>query len=102
MSVKSFDEQMRREEEVLEWLESAGLKLKPQKSQLLQRQVVFLGHVMSGEWVKPNPIKKEKLVSWPKPKTAKQVKQLVAMGSYCRRYVKGFASIVRQMVELTR
>ena len=39
---KSFDEHMRRVEEVLERLESAGLKLKPQKSQMLQREVVFL------------------------------------------------------------
>ena len=34
----------------------------------------------------------------PKPKTAKQVKQLVAMGSYYRRYV----SIVRPMIDLTK
>ena len=99
---KSFDEHMGRVEEVLKRLESAGLKLKPQKSQMLQREVVFLGHVISGEGVKPNPINIEKIVSWPKPKTAKQIKQLVAMGSYYRRYVRDFASIVRPMVELTR
>ena len=43
-----------------------------------------------------------KIMSWPKPKTAKQVKQLVAMGSYYRRYVRDFASLVRPMVELTK
>ena len=41
-------------------------------------------------------------MSWPKPKTTKQIKQLVAMGSYYRRYVRDFASIVRPMVELTK
>lgn len=57
---------------------------------------------MSGEGVKPNPTNIAKIASWPVPKTPRQVKQLVAMGSYYRRYVKNFASMVRPMVELTK
>ena len=69
---------------------------------MLQREVVFLGHVESGEGVRPSPTNVAKTMSWPKPKTAKQVKQLVAMESYYRQYVRDFASLVRQMVELTK
>ena len=69
---------------------------------MLQEEVIFLGHVVSGEGVKPSPTNISKIMNWPKPKTARQVKQLVAMGSYYRRYVKDFASIVRPMVELTK
>ena len=65
-------------------------------------EVVFLGHTVSGDGVRPNPTNIEKIASWPKPKTAKQVKQLVAMGSYYRRYVRDFASIVRPMIDLTK
>ena len=99
---KSFEEHMHRVEEVLARLETAGLKLRAEKCQVLQREVVFLGHVVSGEGVKPNPTNIEKIMSWPKPRNAKQVKQLVAMGSYYRRYVKNFATLVRPMVELTK
>ena len=49
--------------------------------------------------MKPSPTNISKIMNWPKPR---QVKQLVAMGSYYRRYVKDFASIVRPMVELTK
>ena len=99
---RDFDEHILRIEQVLERIRSAGLKLKPQKCNMLQKEVVFLGHVVSGEGVKPNPVNIIKIIDWPRPKTAKQVKQLVAMGSYYRRYVKNFASLVRPMVELTK
>ena len=99
---KSFDEHMHRVEEVLERIKAAGFKLKAQKCLLLQTEVVFLGHVVSGEGVKPNPTNIAKIASWPVPRTPRQVKQLVAMGSYYRRYVKNFASMVRPMVELTK
>ena len=99
---KTFEQHMSRVEEVLERIKAAGLKLKPEKTEMLQKEVVFLGHVVSGEGVRPNPTNIEKIMSWPKPKNAKQVKQLVAMGSYYRRYVKDFASMVRPMIDLTK
>ena len=61
---KSFDEHMHRVEEVLERIEAAGFKLKAQKCLLLQTEVVFLGHVVSGEGVKPNPTNTLKIASW--------------------------------------
>ena len=99
---KNFEEHINRVEEVLERIEAAGLKLKPAKCVLLQQEVVFLGHIVSGEGVKPSPTNISKIMSWPKPKTAKQIKLLVAMGSFYRRYVKNFASIVRPMIDLTK
>ena len=57
---------------------------------------------MSKEGVKPNPANIAKVVDWPRPKTAKQIRQFVALGSYYRRFVKDYALIVRPMVELTK
>ena len=99
---KTFEEHLARVEEVLERIQAAGLKLKPEKCRMLQKEVVFLGHVVSGKGVQPSPTNISKIISWPRPKTAKQVKQFVAMGSYYRRYVKDFASMVRPMVDLTK
>lgn len=99
---KQFDEHLIRIEEVLDRIRAAGLKLKPDKCMMLQEEVTFLGHVVSGEGVKPSPTNIEKIINWPKPRTARQVKQFVAMGSYYRRNVKDFATIVRPMVDLTK
>ena len=99
---RSFNEHISRIEEVFERLRQAGLKLKPQKCCMLQTEVVFLGHVVTASGVKINPTNVSKVLDWPQPKTAKQIKQFVAMGSYYRRYIKDVATIVRPMVELTK
>ena len=96
-----FDEHMSRVRQVFSRLQAAGLKLRPEKCETLQEEVTFLGHV-SATGVKPNPVNIAKVIEWPVPKTAKQVKQFVALGSYYRRFVPNFAKIVRPMVELTR
>ena len=98
---RNIDEHMRRVEEVFQRLRHAGLNLKPESYDMLKPEVVFLGHVVSAEGTKPNPTSITNKLGWPKPKNAKQAKQLVAMGSYYRRYVKNFAALVRPMVELT-
>ena len=76
----NFDEHLARVAQVLDRLKEAGLKLKPEKCHMLQREVVFLGHVVTAEGVKPHPTNTDKIIGW--PKTPRQVKQLVAMGSY--------------------
>ena len=52
--------------------------------------------------MKPCQVNIAKILDWPKPRNAKQIRQFVAMGSYYRWYIRGFASIVRPMVELTK
>ena len=99
---QDFSQHLQRVEEVLQRIKAAGLKLKPAKSHMLQKEVVFLGHVVSGEGVRPSPTNIAKILCWPKPRSPRQIKQFVAMGSYYRRYIKNFASMVRPMVELTK
>ena len=98
----NFEEHMQRFDEVLCQVKQSGLKLKPDKCQLLQTEVVFLGHVVSGEGVRPDPSNITKVVNWPRPMNPKQVKQFVATGSYYRRFIKDFAKIARPLTELTK
>ena len=77
---RNFDQLVQRLEEVLSRIHAAGLKLKPGKCQLLQKRVVFLGHVVSGDGVRPSPTNITKILDWPKPRNAKQVKQFVVCG----------------------
>ena len=99
---KNFEEHVQRVEEVLSRIGKAGLKLKPAKCDLLRERVVFLGHVVSKEGVSPDPSNVDKIANWPRPETAKHVKQFVATGSYYRRFVQGFAKIARPLIDLTK
>ena len=63
-------------EELLEALErslqiliKAGLKCKPRKCQLFRPFIEYLGYVISGEGIAPDPKKIEKIKKWPTPAT---------------------------------
>ena len=98
----NFEEHSQRVRQVLRRLREAGLKLKPAKCEMLQEEVTFLGHVVSGKGVRPNPVNIAKVADWPRPVNAKQVKQFVAFGSYYRRFVERFAQMARPLTELTK
>ena len=98
----NFEQHIHRVQEVFGRLQKAGLKLRPEKCEMLQEEVTFFGQVVSSSGVKPCPVNIAKVVDWPVPGMAKQVKQFVALCSYYRRFVKDFAKIARPMVELIR
>ena len=87
---------------MLERIKKAGLKLKPSKCHLLRPDVTFLGHIVSGEGIRPNPDDVEKLVNWPSPKNVTEVRQVLGMGSYYRRFIKDFSTLVSPMSKLLR
>ena len=99
---KTFEEHMERLTRGFDRISTGGLKLKPEKCQLLQTEVTFLGHVVSGERVRPHPSNILKIKEWPPPQTVTQIRQFLGMASYYRRFVKDFSQIVRPMVQLTK
>ena len=54
-------------------LEKAGLKLKPSKCELFQRQLAYLGHVISAKGVATDEDKIEAIRNWPMPTTVMEV-----------------------------
>jgi len=53
----TFNEHLRRLQEVLQRLSNAGLKVKVSKCQFAQREVRYLGHIVSAEGIRPDPAK---------------------------------------------
>jgi hypothetical protein len=98
----NFNDHMKRLETVLDRMSKAGLKFKPEKCQLLRKEVTFLGHVVSEKGVQPNPDNIAKILAWPTPKTVTEVRQVLGMGSYYRRFIKDFSILVRPLTDLTK
>ncbi len=99
---RTFAEHRDRLVEVLGRIRKAGLKLKPGKCQLFRPQVTFLGHVVSGEGVKPDPTNISKVADWPTPSNVTDVRAFLGLGNYYRRFVKDFAEIAKPLTELTK
>ena len=98
----SFDDMLNRLEAVLQRLSEYGLKLKPSKCKLFQTQVTYLGHVVSGEGVGPDPEKLVALTEWRKhpPKNGKELQTFLGFAGYYRSFVEGFASIAAPLHSL--
>lgn len=99
---KDFNEQIQRIRAVLTQIKAANLKLKPSKCHLLQREVGFLGHILSAEGVKPAPDNIEKIMKWSAPTSVKEVQSFLGMTNYYRRFIQDYSTIARPLIDLTK
>ena len=81
-------------------LESAGLKLKPSKCNLLKTEVAFLGHIVTRDGVKKDPAKVEVIREWPIPKNLTDIRSFLGITSYYRRFIQGYSKIARPLNHL--
>ena len=61
------EEHLKRLEDVLTWLERAGLHAQKSKCQFMKASVTFLGHRVDAEEIHPLPEKVEAVVKVPTP-----------------------------------
>ena len=96
----TFESHLSRLEAVFQRLHEYNLKLKASKCEFFRTQVTYLGHVVSEDGIKTDPEKLKVLKDWPIPKSVKDVRKFLGFAGYYRRFVKGFARIVRPLNDL--
>ena len=87
---------------VLQTLREQQLYVKLSKCQFSLDRVAFLGHVISAEGVSVDPQKIEVVVSWKPPKNVSEVRSLLGLVWYYRKFVEGFSRIAAPLTKLTR
>ena len=98
---KSVHQGLERLEKIFQRLKNAGLKCKPSKYIFFQKQVKFLGHLVSEEGVATDPAKISAVRDWSTPRNVKEVKSFLGLCSYYRRFVSGFAQIARPLHKIS-
>ncbi len=97
---KTFEEHLSRLDAVLQRLHKHGLKLKASKCEFFRTEVKYLGHVVSEEGVHTDPEKTSSLTTWPVPTSVKLLRSFLGFTGYYRRFVKGYAKLVKPLNDL--
>ena len=98
----TFEEHLRCLSNVFIALRKAGLKLKPSKYLFAQKEVHYLGHVVSAAGVSLDPTKVEVISSYPVPTDVKQLRQFLGLANYYHRFVPAYSTIAEPLHKLLR
>ena len=98
----SLEEHELKLERLMKRLREAQLKLQPDKCEFLRPEVVYLGHVISEEGVRPGNNKLVAVQEFPRPQNIKNVRQFLGLAGYYGRFIKGFSDIAKPLTSLTK
>lgn len=73
---------------VLQQMEKHILFAKESKCLLGQRQIEYLGHIISFQGVATDPLKVQAMLQWPTPRSVKQLRRFLGLTGYYRRFVR--------------
>ena len=98
----SVSQHLRTFEEVLSRFCKAGLKLKPRKCKLFQKELVYLGFLVNAGGIQPNPERVSLIQNLPSPTCVSDVQAFLGKVNYYRKFIPKLAEIAHPLYELTR
>ena len=101
---KTFEEHVENLRTVLRRLRKHGIKFKPSKCHLFEREVRHLGRIVSqsGHRIDPESTKAITILKESQQKTVGEVRILTGLLSYYRRYIKNFSRIAKPLYDLLK
>jgi hypothetical protein len=97
----SVEEHIRNVDTILTALRAAGLYCNPRKTHLFETEIDFLGHHISPKGIEADGKKVERIVNWPRPQSATQVRQFLGLVRYISTFLPGITEFTRVLNELT-
>jgi hypothetical protein len=85
----TFEEHLLNLRKVFQRFWEACLKLNPEKCQLLQKEVQYLGHIVSPEGISTNPEKLKAVREWPTMKNKHEIRSFLGLCTCYRRFIPG-------------
>uniref|UniRef100_A0A6B0UT55 Putative tick transposon n=1 Tax=Ixodes ricinus TaxID=34613 RepID=A0A6B0UT55_IXORI len=86
---------------VFDALDKANLQLQPSKCTIGAKEIRYLGHIIDGVTVSPDPEKVRAVRDFRVPRSKRDVQSFLGLCNYYRRFIRGFANIARPLTDLT-
>jgi hypothetical protein len=87
---------------VLQVLREHQMYAKLSKCSFYQRQIHYLGHIISEEGIVVDPEKVQAIREWPAPRNVAEVRSFMGLAGYYRRFIAGFSRIAHAITSLQR
>ena len=97
---QTADEHIDQLRKVFKRLRANSLYCRLDKCELFREEVQYLGHVVSGDGVMPDPAKVDAVQKWPTPTCARDVKSFLGLAGYYRKFIYRFAEVARPLHQL--
>ena len=98
----NLDDHLRILRLVFQTLRQAGVKLKREKCVFVQSSIKYLGHILSGDGLRPDPEKVEAVVKAPPPANREQLESFLGLVQYYARHVPNLSSLAGPLNELRK
>jgi hypothetical protein len=98
----SFEQHIDHVNQVFEALRNATLKIKLKKCFFCFPNLTFLGHIVRRNGISSDPEKIEKIKKFPMPRNVKDVRSILGLFSYYRKFVKDFSKIAKPLLALLK
>jgi hypothetical protein len=99
---KSEEEHEHHLRMVLQVLRERQLYAKLSKCSFYQKQIHYLGHIISKDGIAVDPEKIEAIREWSSPKNVTEVRSFMGLAGYYRRFIEGFSKIAHPITSLQR
>ena len=87
---------------VLQALEKAGLRIKPEKCAFHVNEVEYLGFIITSQGLRMDPAKIRTVKSWKTPGSVKELLSFLGLANFYRKFIKGYSSIAAPLTNLTK
>jgi len=88
--------------EVFRRLKEAKMRLKPEKCQILKKELLYLGHRVTSEGIGTGQEKEAGIAVLELPSTVKELRPYLGVAPWYRRFVPHFSRIVKPLNDLLR
>jgi transposase InsO family protein len=87
----TFEQHLEDLSEVFSRLRAANLTLKASKCHFVRSEILYLGHIVSADGIKPDPAKIAALKNMPLPKTQTELRAFLGLSGFFRKFIKDYS-----------
>lgn len=97
----TFDEHIRVLREVISRVTKAGLTLNRDKCNFVKSELKYLGYIVNASGLLVDPAKIDAILQIPTPKNVSDIRRIVGLASWYRRFVPNFSTVISPLTRLT-